>query len=179
MKQIIFSLKPFQTNDISRDYVITGKIARKKYLLTILYELKGPLDDLEITPAADEPTRRDRLWEKTCFELFLSVGASDPYWEFNLSPSGDWNVYRFSAYREGMEEERRFIGLPCGVQTGPNRLRLELKVNAEKILQQDRTVNAAVSAVLKSKGGDISFWALTHKGIRHDFHSREGFLIEL
>jgi len=179
MKQINFSLRPFQTNEISRDYLITGKIGRKKYLLTILYELSGPLDNLAITPTADNPTRMERLWEKTCFELFLKFGDSDPYWEFNLSPSGDWNVYRFSAYREGMQEERAFIDLPFSLQTGQDRLGVDLNVNIEKILQQDITVNAAVSAVLKSKSGDISFWALTHKSISPDFHSSEGFLIEL
>ena len=64
---------------------------------------------------ADMPARRDRLWEETCFEFFLAVKNSPRYWEFNLSPAGHWNVYRFADYRQGMQEEPAFASLPFSV----------------------------------------------------------------
>jgi hypothetical protein len=174
-----FSLKPFQPEEISRDFRITGSISRDPDRLKLLYELKGPLNNILIPPVSGKPKRRDRLWEETCFELFLDSNDSDTYWEFNLSPSGDWNIYRFNAYREGMQEEKAFINLPFTVQNGPEILRLVFELNAEKIIPPDRTINVAVSAVLESISGDIMYWALAHHGVKPDFHSKDGFLIEL
>ena len=47
--------------------------------------------------------RKDRLWESTCLELFLSSPDDPSYFEINFSPSGAWNSYSFSGYREGMQ----------------------------------------------------------------------------
>src|SRR5262249_26694894 len=41
------------------------------------------------------------LWRHTCFEAFLAVEGRSDYHELNLSPSGDWAVHAFGAYRDG------------------------------------------------------------------------------
>jgi len=179
MKEIIFDLKPFQPEEISRDFRLTGMISRDTGRLKLLYELIGPLNNLAIPAFSGEPKRRDRLWEKTCFELFLNIRGSDTYWEFNLSPSGDWNVYRFNAYREGRQEEQAVIDLAFRVQSSPDVLKLILEINAEKIIPPYHPVNAAISAVLKSSSGRTTYWALAHNGMKPDFHTRDGFLIDL
>ena len=46
--------------------------------------------------------RADVLWQHTCFEAFVAPAGAPGYHEFNFSPSLDWAIYRFSAYREGM-----------------------------------------------------------------------------
>ena len=66
----------------------------------------------------DGPQRRDGLWQHTCFEAFFGVLGSDDYWEFNLAPSGDWNVYRFAGYRAGQTPETAYGPLPLTVM-GP------------------------------------------------------------
>jgi hypothetical protein len=179
MNDMNFSLKPFQPEEISHKFRINGSIGREPGRLKLLYELKGALNKLAIPHSSGEPKRRDRLWQETCFELFLNINDSDTYWELNLSPSGDWNIYRFSAYREGMQEEKAFINLPFMVKNGPEILRLVFELNTDRIIPPDRAINVAVSAVLKSIRGNTTYWALAHHGAKPDFHRRDGFLIEL
>ena len=66
--------------------------------LMIQFGVTGSLDRLKIPPASDVPQRTTGLWETTCFECFLGSLGQENYWEMNLSPSGDWNVFRLDGY---------------------------------------------------------------------------------
>ena len=179
IKDTAFSLQKFGQENALHNFNITGRIRRDSRTLSILYELSGFLNKLADLNPSEKPSRTDRLWEGTCFELFLNPQNSDAYWEFNLSPSGGWNVYRFDAYRQGMQEEGAFADLPFSVRKESQSLRLALEFNAEKIIPQDHAINVAVCAVLKSVSGRKSYWALTHQGRTPDFHRKDGFIIEL
>ena len=72
--------------------------------LKVRYELQGDTETLML-PLVDEPARRDRLWQTTCFELFIRRPEGDSYLEYNFSPSTEWALYRFAAYRDGMADE--------------------------------------------------------------------------
>ena len=104
MKDRMFSLQPFRKDNFSSDLKIAGKVSRISDRLSICYELWGKLSAIVIPDIADTPTRKNNLWKSTCFEFFLAVRDMLPYWEFNLSASGDWNVYHFQDYRAGMKE---------------------------------------------------------------------------
>jgi hypothetical protein len=67
------------------------------------FHVRGPVAALKL-PAPVNPSRADRLWERTCFEVFLIDPKSGSYFEFNFSPSGQWAAYGFEAYRTGMRE---------------------------------------------------------------------------
>jgi hypothetical protein len=121
----------------------------------------------------------DRLWEETCLELFLGAKGSGRYWEFNLSPAGHWNVYRFTSYREGMQEEPALSSLPFGVRIEPGILRLSLDLDLRKILPAGEAVEAGVCAVIRTATGGTSHWALAHPGPRPDFHRRDGFALTI
>jgi hypothetical protein len=174
-----FSLQPFPSANALPSLKITGNIARRSNTLAIRYALLGPLAELAIPAPADLPARRNGLWEETCFEFFLGVKDSDGYWEFNLSPAGDWNVYRFAAYRQGMQEETAFPSLPFSVQNQSDSLRLALELDLEKIVQPDQALEVAISAVLKPKDGEVTYWALTHPRPQADFHWRDSFILDL
>lgn len=60
-------------------------------------------EDLIIPSPISNPTAKDDLWQHTCFELFCKKKDVDDYLEFNFSPSGEWNCYEFTSYREGMK----------------------------------------------------------------------------
>jgi len=177
-----FSLKPFKEAEIRPDVPdvkITGAVGRQSNIFTIRYELRGPLSKLMVPAPTEMPTRRDGLWEKTCLEFFLAAKNSDGYWEFNLSPSGDWNVYRFVSYRQGVREEPAFESLPFHVRSEPDILELSLEIGLDEIIPADKALEVAVSAVIKSVHGAVTYWSLHHPGPRPDFHHREGFLIKL
>lgn len=179
MSSMSFSLKPFMSFNALRSLNISGTVERRANTLSLSYALLGPLPEVLIPVSADIPVRSDVLWEETCFEFFLGLKGSDDYWEFNLSPSRHWNVYRFSAPRQGMKEEPAFTSLPFKVVTTPGTLGLSLNVDLDKIVRERRSLQAGISAVIKAVNGRLTYWALTHPGPQPDFHRRESFIIEL
>jgi hypothetical protein len=179
MKERTFSLQPLAPAVPEPEVRITGSIARRGHGLALHYALRGRLAGLALPGPAENPTRRHRLWEDTCFEIFLAVKNSPHYWEFNLSPAGHWNVYGFTAYRQGMAEETALASLPFRVRRQPDSLLLALEVDLARIVRPDQALEAALAAVIKLKTGEATYWALTHPGPRADFHRRDGFLIEL
>ena len=177
-----FSLKPFPSVDLLPALQITGSIERHSNALSISYSLSGRMDELILPAPADARLRKNNLWEEACFEFFLGVKGSERYWEFNLSPSGHWNVYRFKSYRQGMQEEPAFKSLPFSVQLCSNSLLLSLGLELDKVIppgQGSEVLQVAISAVIKIIDGKTTYWALAHPGPKADFHRRDGFIIEL
>ena len=177
MNPIRFSLRPFHAEGEGAGISITGAIARRAGILSVFFALRGDLRALAIPAAASSPVRKDRLWEETCFELFFGAKGSERYWEFNLSPAGHWNVYRFSDYREGMTREPAFARLPFVVRKGTAALELRLEVDIGKIVPAGAAFEVGVSAVAKTLTGKATHWALAHPGPRPDFHRRDGFAL--
>jgi hypothetical protein len=173
------SLVPFRGGEDLPDLAITGTIGRRADTLSIGYAVAGTLSALAVPPAAESPERKDRLWEETCLELFLGAKGSGGYWEFNLSPAGHWNVYRFTSYRENRQEEPAYPFLPFGVRYEPGILRLSLDLDLRKILPAGEAVEVGVCAVIRTAAGGTSHWALSHSGPRPDFHRRDGFALTI
>jgi hypothetical protein len=171
-----FILEPFPGEGNVPALMITGTIGGRAGTLSVRYALLGDLAELAIPAPAASPERKGRLWEETCFELFLGIKGAMGYWEFNLSPAGHWNVYRFTFYRKGMREEPAFASLPFRVRMEPEVLRLSLDLDIGAIVPAGKTMEFAAGAVIKTAKGETSHWALAHPGPRPDFHRRDGFL---
>jgi hypothetical protein len=174
-----FALKPFPGEEKRLDLKIPGTIGRRGNTLFLAFALLGDLAKLAIPSQEDSPGRRNLLWKETCMEVFLGEKGSVRYWEFNLSPSGNWNVYRFTSYRERMREESAFRALPFRVLTEPGAIRFSLELDIEKILPAGKAIEAAVCAVIKTIMGNTSHWACVHPGPRPDFHRRDGFVLNI
>jgi hypothetical protein len=174
-----FFLKPFPGEGNPAALTIGGSIARSADTLSVRYEVRGNLSKVEIPVAAEAPRRKDRLWEETCLELFLCTADSGEYWEFNLSPSGHWNVYRFASYRKGMMEEPAVESLPLEVRWDPEALLLAAVIGVGKILPAGKDLAATVAAVIGTTDGGKSHWAPVHPASRPDFHRRDGFALTL
>ncbi|MBN2419204.1 MAG: DOMON-like domain-containing protein, partial [Deltaproteobacteria bacterium] len=112
----------------------------------------------------------------TCFEIFLGHNNSPEYQEFNFSPSGDWNVYTFSGYRQGMRPDTAFKNLSLEARTeGDQKLRLTADIDLD-LLPDASNISAGLSAVLEHRNGVKSYWAVRHTGERPDFHARDGWM---
>jgi hypothetical protein len=172
-----FILKPFPGEGNPAGVTIGGTIARRADTLSICFEVRGDLSKVSIPVAAEAPRRKDRLWEETCLELFLGTADSGEYWELNLSPSGHWNVYRFTLYREGMREEPAIPSLPFDVRRDSKALILTAEFGIGKIVPTGKDLSAAVAAVIWTTDGGESHWALAHPSSRPDFHRRDGFAL--
>ncbi|HEY4772043.1 MAG TPA: DOMON-like domain-containing protein [Steroidobacteraceae bacterium] len=149
--------------------------------LALTFELDAPLARLRIPK--EEPLRRaHELWLHTCFEAFVRVAGEVRYWEFNFAPSRAWAVYRFAAYREGMEVVEDAETPQILVRRAPSHLTLEATVAV-----RDLTAGAAsplhlrlgAAAVLEEDNGRLSYWALRHPPSKPDFHHPDGFVLEL
>jgi hypothetical protein len=178
MSQQNFSLHAFPSAEFP-PVEITGNISRDHNQLTINYQLIGNLQEIVIAQPSDTPTRQHELWQDTCFEFFLGIKNSQRYWEFNLSPAGHWNIYRFDSYRQGMQEETAFNVLAFNVEHQLDSLVLSLNLDLGKIISPEQLIDVAITTVIKQKSGDINYLALVHKGKEADFHIRDSFIIEL
>ncbi|MDB9319068.1 DOMON-like domain-containing protein [Nodularia spumigena] len=178
MKSQEFSLKPFPSPEYLPNLQITGNIARYTNQLSLRYQLTGDLNQVVIPQLSDTPERKPELWENTCFEFFIGIKDSE-YWEFNLSPTGHWNVYHFDGYRQGMQEETAFHILPFLVQKQADSFTLVLDVDLGKILVREQEISVAITTVVKDKNSNVTYWALAHSGVNPDFHLRDSFMISL
>lgn len=180
MSSLDFILQPFAPAISPAWLEITGRVERRSSLLAIRYALLGQLADLAVPPPAETPSRRHRLWEETCLEFFLAhEGSKGSYREFNLSPSGHWNVYIFSDYRDGMREEPNITALPFRVFYDKHLMQIHLELDLSSMIPTDCTLQIGISAVIVRRDGVMSYWALKHPGPRPDFHHRDGFGIQL
>lgn len=146
-----------------------------------------------LLPAANQPgQRRDELWQHTCLECFLGVAGREPYWEINLAPNGDWNVYALDGYRQGLRPEPSLEQLPFSCswqQSAGGALTLQLSLHwplppaliTELALAGRGGQPAAlewaalewnVTAVLEQPDGQLSYWAVGHRPEQPDFHWR-------
>jgi hypothetical protein len=174
-----FLLKPFPGEGNPAGLTIGGSIGRRADTLSIVYEMRGNLSKVLIPAAADAPRRRDRLWEETCLELFLGTEESGEYWELNLSPSGHWNVYRFTSYRKAGREEPAVASLPIEVRRDPEALILAAEIGVGWIVPAGKDLGATVAAVIGTTDGGKSHWAPVHPASRPDFHRRDGIALTL
>jgi hypothetical protein len=174
-----FALQPFESLPLLKELAITGEISRRGQRLDIRYDLLGDLDTVLIPPPAPEPCRLDELWQSTCFELFLALPGQEPYWEFNFSPAGHWNVYRLDGYRRALAAEVAYPRLDLQVARDPGELRLSLEADLPPGVEADQPLEAAITAVIQQRSGLVSYWALAHGGPEPDFHRRDGFLLSL
>jgi hypothetical protein len=133
-------------------------------------------------PEARPAAVADELWRHTCCELFAGVAGVAAYREFNCSPSGQWAMYGFSAYR------LRDASAPDPAPPAP---RIKFSTDAQGWTLQARLdalalpgvaaaqIEIGVAVVLEAADGTLSYWALRHAAPQPDFHRRESFALRL
>src|SRR5687768_16654194 len=172
------SLIPFSIQG-APDLRITVETTRWSNTFYIQYVLDVNLETVVLPAWSAAPMRKDELWKTTCFEFFIAIKHKPQYWEFNISPSGDWNVYVMDAYRQvGMREETRIKRFPFELQKESRSLSLELAINLDPIIARERRIEVGVASVIQTLNGQETHWALMHPRPEADFHLREGFVLE-
>lgn len=129
-------------------------------------------------PAATEPRFADGLWEHTCLEAFIAPDAGPAYREFNFSPSGQWAVYAFHAYRKRDTGYSSALAPHIETDVTDTCLRLSVVIPAELIPQSDH-FKLGLTAVIELVDGRRSYWALAHSGVKPDFHQKQAFCVSL
>ena len=137
------------------------------------FRIDGPIDALSI-PAPQVPVAVDGLWRHTCLEAFVQDGEGSGYREFNLSPSGQWAVYRFATERQRCAgDSAPAIGPDIIVERRPDALSVRAWIPRDLLPAVPGRVG--LTAVLETTDGRLSYWALQHPHAdRPDFHHPAG-----
>ena len=174
-----FSLIPFPAPHLPA-ISLTGSLMVENSCLTLRYSLAGTVEAILLPSPSLPPSRKDDLWKATCFEFFLAVKDQPGYWEFNMSPSGDWNAYRMDAYRRvGFREEIGISELPFEFKEESGQCLLNVSMDLTSILRHEDEARMGITAILQTKDGRETYWALSHPAPHADFHLRESFILEL
>lgn len=175
----VFSLVPFPGVELPA-IQIAGGVQRQNGLLNVHFSITGETETIRLPERSPSPMRKDGLWADTCFEFFLAVRGEPRYWEFNLSPAGDWNVYRMDMYRRiGFREEVSIQQLPIQVKREPGLITIHSQTPLNALISDSEQVQLGISCVVQSIDHQETYWALAHPETHPDFHLRESFLIEL
>jgi hypothetical protein len=148
--------------------------------LVFKFSLLADMSRLRI-PASGAGARADGLWKHTCFEAFVAAADAPGYHEFNFSPSLDWAIYRFSAYREGMSSAEVNPAPTISMSRGADGLELESVVHLGGLadLRDAPRSRIALAAVIEDEDGRLSYWGLRHPTGKPDFHHPDGFALEV
>jgi hypothetical protein len=144
------------------------------------YFVSGAIRDIH-WPSQTPPERRDRLWEHSCFELFVAADGRAAYHELNFSPSTRWAAYRFSDYRSGMQLARAAVQPEIESRITAKTFVLFARVPLGELpgLPDTSVWRIALSAVIEPKSGAKSYWALEHPHGKPDFHHGDCFALKL
>lgn len=148
-------------------------------ILVFQYSLAADMSHVRVPPSAVGGPA-DALWKHTCFEAFVAGADASGYHEFNFSPSHDWAIYRFSAYREGMSRAEIGAAPQISVRRSDRGLELESRVSMRQLAEHDvRQLRVAMAAVIEDNSGGLSYWGLRHPPGKPDFHHPNGFVLEV
>ncbi|KPJ94554.1 MAG: hypothetical protein AMJ53_04980, partial [Gammaproteobacteria bacterium SG8_11] len=129
-------------------------------------------------PAPTESSQGTDLWKHTCFELFIAAAGNPAYWEYNFSPSRQWAVYAFEAYRKAIPLRITSIPIINPPELADNRFSLQTRIALEsELIDKPLTIGAAT--VLETTDGRCQYFALKHCGKKPDFHLRESFILAM
>lgn len=153
---------------------------REGGVVALRYALSGAIEDVLLPPPA-QPERTNGLWRHTCFEGFVRARAEAGYFEINLSPSGQWAVYRFSDYRQDMAAAEQVVPPQIETHVGDDRLELAACIDLGPVLGLLERLpwQLGLAAVVEERGGRLSHWALAHPSGQPDFHHEHCFALEL
>ncbi len=148
--------------------------------LTLHYYVSGKMDALRFAPASPR-MRADKLWQRCCFEAFLSASPGEAYCEFNFAPSLKWAAYRFDAYRSNMREisEIEPPRIQASLDETSYQMQVSLRLDGVSGLPANATWHLGLSAVIEETNERMSYWALAHPPGKADFHHADCFALKL
>jgi hypothetical protein len=159
---------------------VRAHVLRSAGALAVAFTIEGELARLRV-PAPTPARFADELWRHTCCEVFVASKGAGGYHEINLSPSGEWAAYAFSAYRERRDLDPYGLDPGIVVERAAGALELEATLRLERLAPAlaRGPLALGLSAVIEDRDGALSYWALAHPPGRPDFHHTEAFALDL
>ena len=173
------ALQPFSPSAELDGLALSARASWSGGALDLEFQLNGRLNQLVLAERSPQPQRRDGLWQSTCFEAFFGIPGQENYWEINLAPNGDWNLYALRGYRDGLRHEPHWTSLPFRVAQAPSgdALSVDLRLPIGELIAPESPLELSATAVLEQCDRGCSYWAWRHCGAEADFHRRDSFLL--
>jgi len=181
----MLALEPFGGQPHPPDLTVSGQArrqgGRQADRLELVWRLAGDLDALVLPDPSPSRRRCDGLWQTTCLEAFWGFAGQDAYWELNLAPSGDWNLYRLSHYRGPLAPVALAVAPPWQVRRTAGELEVAVELDLAEVAGGEEPgvaglpLEISLTAVIDQVGQGVSYWALAHTGAEPDFHRRDSF----
>lgn len=133
-------------------------------------------------PTPLPPGPADGLWQHTCFEVFIAATGAESYVEYNLSPSGQWARYVFSAERRrdaSAEHTSAKAAIPIRCERLADRLIVRAELPLADLPPSAKGWRVGLSAVIEDADGQLGYWALHHPRPQPDFHHPGGRILRL
>lgn len=172
-----FQLMPHPANEQDFPGTIFCKIKKSESALDLSYSINGNLDQIR-WQKPQRPQQGHELWQHTCLEAFIGIAGNSAYWEYNFSPSLQWDKLCFSNYRQTSSSHAEGPGEP--------RLRrqdlahcFELTASIPLLQLSDQSLELGISAIIETIHGQKLYFALRHEEPKPDFHQRSCFTIQI
>jgi hypothetical protein len=179
MSEQTFTLQPFSPTDAPNITIATTIARQPDHRLYLQYDLTGDIQAVQWPDRSHRPSRQPQLWVQTCLECFLGQPLDPAYWEINLAPSEDWNIYALSRYRSALTEETAYRSLDIMTKQSPQHLRLSLILDLTPIVPFGQPLELSLTAVIQDQHDRCSYWAIAHTAPEPDFHDRDSFVVRL
>jgi hypothetical protein len=177
----MLALEPFGGLPHPPDLTVSGQARRQGGRLELVWRLAGDLNALVLPDPSPSRRRCDGLWQTTCLEAFWGFAGQEAYWELNLAPSGDWNLYRLSHYRGPLTPVALAAAPPWQVRRTAGELEVAVELDLAEVAGGEEPgvaglpLEISLTAVIDQVGQGVSYWALAHTGAEPDFHRRDSF----
>lgn len=185
----MFALEPFGGLPHPPDLTVSGQARRQggpqSDRLELVWRLAGDLEALVLPEPSPSRRRCDGLWQTTCLEAFWGFAGQEPYWELNLAPSGDWNLYRLSHYRGPLTPVTLVVPPAWKERRSARELEVAVDLDLSEVAGGDELevatlpLEISLTAVIDQGDQGVSYWALAHTGAEPDFHRRDSFWLRL
>ncbi len=170
-----YQLVPFSAEPMS--YSVQAKVERLQNKLVFTFELIDPQNEV-FWQHGNEIKRQDYLWESTCFEAFIGSNDQTNYFELNLAPSLEWNLYRFTHYRTPSAMPPTPVLEPALIKFDVNSQTISAEIDLVALNLADIEIKLGLTAVLKT-AETIHYFAIQHPIPHADFHDAMGWTIRL
>lgn len=171
-----FSLKPFDLFSAPA-ITIDSELNNNKDSLFISYKVQGELSQLDLGAGHPHHARVIKLWEKSCFELFIK-NLDGSYMEFNFSPEFEWNAFYFEKKGDALKEYALMDAVKMDVLLSLDVFHLIVEIDKRKFPKNffEQKLEVGITSVIKNKKAALSYWALSHADTRPNFHDFRSFV---
>jgi hypothetical protein len=170
-----YNLIPFKAD--SHPFSLSSELTVTNESVFISYKLQGDLSGLDLGEGHPHRARVIKLWEKSCFELFIK-NPQDSYIEFNFSPVFEWNAFYFVKKGDELKEYAPMNEIKVDVFLSDDVFQLIVEIAKEKFPAGffGPNLEVGITSVVKDKKGSLSYWALSHCDTRPNFHDFRSYV---